>query len=324
MKKVFDIAAVGESLIDFVAVGGCEKDTISLQGNAGGAVANVLAMGAKLGRKTALISKVGKDAFGDFLVANIAASGVNTAAMVRGQELTTLAVVSLDGAGNRSFSFYRNQTADVMLRADELDDTVLEGCRIFHFGSVSMVAEPARTATLQAVRRAKNAGAKISFDPNYRAFLWACEEDALAAMREGMELADYVKMADEEATMLSGEANPEKAALALQTQYQLAFAAVTLGPGGSVGISPLVRQHHAAYDLPCVNTTGAGDAFWGAVLHRLLEVGDADIGPAVMKNLLSWGNAAGSLVTTAHGAIAPQPARAQIERCIKEEKLFEG
>ena len=322
MDKKYDIAAVGESLIDFVTTDSGAKDKITMEGNAGGAVANVLAMGAKLGGKTALISKVGQDAFGDFLVRNIKDSGVDTSAMVRGKELTTLAVVTLDATGNRSFSFYRNQTADVMLQVSELDNGVLEGCRIMHFGSVSMVAQPARTATLEAVRRAKKAGAKISFDPNYRAFLWSSEEEAIAAMREGMELADYVKVADEEALMLTGEADPEKAALVLQTQYRLAFAAVTLGPKGCVGIAPTARMRHAAYDLPCVNTTGAGDAFWGAVLYQLLQLGGADIGAAEMETLLAWGNAAGSLVTTAHGAIAPQPTRAQIEKCIKETPFY--
>lgn len=164
----YDIVALGESLIDFVATPGKDKQKIVLEGNAGGAPVNVLAAAAKLGRRTGFIGKVGGDLFGRFLHQRIEEAGVDTAGLTQGSQPTTLAVVSLDEGGDRSFFFYRGGTADVMLDENDLNDEMLRHCRIFHFGTLSMTEEPARTATLAAVARAKEAGALISFDPNYR------------------------------------------------------------------------------------------------------------------------------------------------------------
>lgn len=323
MEK-FDIVAVGESLIDFVSTPGADAGKLYLEGNAGGAPANVLAMVAKLGGKSAFISKVGQDAFGDYLCQNIQKAGVNIRGVMRGAQPTTLAMVSLDATGNRSFAFYRNQTADVMLRQEELDATLLENAGVFHFGSVSMTAQPASGATLAAAEMAAAAGARISFDPNYRPLLWEKLEDAVTAMKQGLALAHYVKVSDEEATLLTGEADPEKAAVILSRQYGFAFIAVTLGPKGCIGITPAAQVRLPTYDVPTVDTTGAGDAFWGAVLYRLLllEAGAA-IDEALLSDILGFGNAAGSLVTTRHGAIAPQPTEEQIYHCMKNTKLLQ-
>lgn len=322
MMKTYDIVALGESLVDFVTVKGEDPAKIYLEGNAGGAPSNVLAMAAKLGRGTAFIGKVGRDAFGSYLKERIRATGVDVSGMSTGGEPTTLAMVSLDEKGNRSFSFYRNQTADVMLRPLEVEDAFLENCRIFHFGSVSLTSQPACGTTLQAVQKAKAAGAKISFDPNYRPFLWENQQDAVAAITQGLELADYVKLSDEEAMLVGGQESPEKAALTLMVKYGFTFMAVTLGPKGCLGLSSSARVSQPTYDVETLDTTGAGDAFWGAVLHQLLELEAAPIDEKALKELLCFGNAAGSLVTTAHGAIAPQPTEKEIRACMKKVKLL--
>ena len=318
----YDIVALGESLVDFVTVKGKEPGKIYLEGNAGGAPSNVLAMAAKLGRKTAFVGKVGNDAFGKYLRASIEKSGVETQYMLSGDEPTTLAMVMLDGKGDRSFSFYRNQTADVMLHERELNKELLANCKVFHFGTVSMASEPARGTTLAAAQRAKEAGAKISFDPNYRPFLWRRMAEAIDAITSGLELADYVKLSEEEAEIITGVNDPEKAALALNSRYGFAFTTVTLGAQGCVGVTSSARVKRATYDVKTVDTTGAGDAFWGAVLHRLLGTDSSKMDDKELTDILSYGNAAGSLVTAAHGAIAPQPSDAAIRRCMKETSLL--
>lgn len=324
MQKKFDIVALGESLIDFVPVKNKDKTKLVLEGNAGGAPANVLAAASKLGRKTAFIGRVGRDGFGNFLQERIAETGVDISGLVLGSEPTTLAMVSLDASGNRSFSFYRNQTADVMLTEYEVDMELIESAKIFHFGTVSMTDEPSCSATLAAAARAKAAGVKISFDPNYRPLLWeGRREAAIDAMRAGIDLADYVKMSEEEAELLTGEADPEKAALTLLRRYKLAFAAVTLGPKGCVGISCKARVKLPTYDLACIDTTGAGDAFWGAALHQLLKMGlGSELSEKRLTLLLQYSNAAGSLATTQYGAIPALATDAEILKCIETAPLL--
>lgn len=319
----FDIVALGESLIDFVSLPGKDPTKIYMEGNAGGAPANVLAAAAKLGRSTSFIGKVGQDAFGTFLCQRIGEAGVDTSAIIRAKEPTTLAVVTLDEKGNRSFGFYRTKTADVMLQESDLDTGLIEGCRILHFGTLSMTDEPAYSATLAGVKRAKQAGVAISFDPNFRPVLWDSKDDAIAAMKTGIELADYVKVSDEEAEMLTGESDPEKAALALCTTYGLSLAAVTLGPKGCVGITTKARVKLPTYDVPCVDTTGAGDAFWGAALHRLLAYrGSGGMDEKNLTALLQYCNAAGSIATMKHGAIPSLATEEEILRCMETEPLL--
>lgn len=322
MKK-FDIIALGECLIDFVSVKGKEKDKLYLEGSTGGAPANVLAAASRLGRSTSFIGKVGKDSFGQFAMNYVAESGVDTSAMVTGNQPTTLAMVTLDSHGDRSFSFYRHGTADVMLEQDEIQFQLIEHCRIFHFGSVSMTTDPARSSTIAAAQAARKAGVMVSFDPNYRAFLWESEQDAIRAMEQGIELADYAKLSDEEATMITGEKDPEKAALSLITKYELKFVAVTLGPKGCVGISPAARVKLPTYDLPVVDTTAAGDAFWGAALHSLLKYGaEQPLSEKKLTSLLQFSNASGSLATTKRGAIPSLATEEEILHCIKTAPLL--
>ncbi len=319
----FDIVSLGESLLDFVAQKSKDAGTLEMLGNAGGAPANVMAAAARLGRRTAYISRVGADPFGEFFLARMEAAGVDVSGVVKGPEPTTLAMVALDKQGDRSFRFYRSGTADVMLAEEEVDMERVENARVFHFGTLSMVADPVRTATLAAAQKAAGAGVAVSFDPNYRPGLWPDENTALAAMEEGIRLADYVKVSEEEALMLTGEKDPEKAALQLMTQYELDFVAVTLGPRGCVGLSPKARVRMPAYDLPTVDTTGAGDAFWGAALHRLLGHRGSGLDEKSMAELLKYAGAAGSLATTRYGAIPALPDEAEILRCVEAEAFLE-
>jgi fructokinase len=304
--KHYDIVAIGESLIDFLGVSGI--DDIRLSGNPGGGPPNMLAAAAKLGRKTALISKVGNDIFGDFFRKKIEEAGIEYRGVVSDTYLTTLAIVSLDEAGERSFAFYRERTADIMISEDDLDLDLLRNCKILHFSTVNMTKEPARSTNFIAVRHAKAAGAKISFDPNFRAFLWNDRDEAIKVANEGLTLADYVKLGEEEAALLSGETDPEKAALAIFDANSLTFLAVTLGAQGSIAITDAGIVRAPSYDVKAVDTTGAGDAFWGAALHRLLSLeqrasGEPDFRDGIVADILSYANASGAHASTSKGGI---------------------
>ena len=319
MNPSYDIIALGECLVDLVCT---EKDgKIFMEGNPGGAPANVLAMAAKLGKKTALISKVGKDSFGSFLRGHMASAGMDTSYILQdAQHPTTLAIVKLDETGNRDFSFYRDHTADVMLSPEELPIEALQNTKILQFGSLSLVAEPAKAATFAALDAAKAAGAKIAYDPNWRPPLWPSQEIGREMMRKGLERADFVKVSDEELTLLTGETDYAAGASVLFDQYPIQLLAVTMGPKGSLLFNRKGSAAAKAYDVDCIDTTGAGDAFWGAALTWLLEHDlDAEgLTADWLMELASFANAAGSLATTKKGAIPAMPDREAIYQCMEK------
>ncbi|MFA9380097.1 MAG: carbohydrate kinase [Acetanaerobacterium sp.] len=319
MKNKVDIIGIGECLIDFVTD---ERDgVLHLTGNPGGAPANVLAMATRLGLSTAMIAKVGDDRFGQFLRRHITAAGVDDAHLIAtGEYPTTLAMVSLDEQGNRSFSFYRGQTADVMLRADELPLDTIEHSRVLHFGSVSLTHQPSRDATFAAVRHAREHGAIISYDPNLRRPLWAALSEAKCEIEKGLALSDVVKLSEEELFFLTGTDSLEAGIEALYARYPLQLLAVTLGPDGCILRTQNGVYRSRTFDVPCVDTTGAGDAFWGACLAWLLlqDKPASELSEPEITALMDFANAAGSLATTKKGAIPAMPTGEEIRDCIRD------
>jgi fructokinase len=201
MAKKYDVAALGELLIDFTRNGLSGQGNPLFEANPGGAPCNVLAMLQKLGKKTAFIGKVGPDLFGSLLRGAIADAGIDDSGLVTdAQSNTTLAFVQTEPDGSRDFSFFRNGSADTLLRPDEVAESIATDCRIFHFGTLSLTHEPAASATKYAVKMAKESGAMISFDPNLRPSLWNDLESAKAATRWGLTQCDILKMAEEELT----------------------------------------------------------------------------------------------------------------------------
>ena len=205
---MFDVVALGESLIDFTPNGTNAQGIELFARNPGGAPANVLAMNARLGGKTAFIGKVGKDGFGDFLRQTLVESSIDVSGLVIDEKIpTTLAFVQLDSKGDRSFTFYRNPGADVMLTSAEVNRNLIDDAAIFHFGSVSLTSDPSRTATLEAARYARQQGKLVSFDPNYRPLLWEHPADAVVQMQEGVKLADLLKVSEEEMQLITNESD---------------------------------------------------------------------------------------------------------------------
>lgn len=315
---MIDVTAIGELLIDFTPAGlSAEQYPIFAQ-NPGGAPANVLASLSRLGRTTAFIGKVGDDQFGRSLKATLDRIGVSTQGLVMTDSChTTLAFVHLDESGDRSFSFYRNPGADLLLESAELSYNLIDDCRIFHFGSVSMTADPARQATLAAVRYAREQDKVISYDPNLRLALWSSAETARTVILQAMQYADILKISQEELEFLTGENEPGRGAEQLRSQFGIDLVLITLGPRGAYAQNRLGEVWSPAFDVRTIDTTGAGDAFTGAFLNQLLQTGKApallDIGE--LSACLSFANAAGSLATTRKGAIPALPTLAEIEDC---------
>lgn len=312
---MYDVVALGESLIDFTPDGHNDMGMRLFSRNPGGAPANVLAMYARLGGKTAFIGKVGDDGFGRFLRDTLAQAGIHTGGMrLTGACGTTLAFVQLDESGDRSFSFYRKPGADILLEAEEVDLALVESCGVFHFGSVSLTDEPCRSATLYGARRARAAGAVISYDPNYRPLLWDSEARAVAEMTAALDLADIVKVSEEEMVLLTGRTDLEEGARALMA-HGAALVLVTRGPEGAWFLARGGRGLVPAYPVHAVDTTGSGDAFLGALLWRLGGKSAADLGrisQGEWEGHVAFANAAGGLTATKKGAIPALPSEEEI------------
>ncbi|MGG3308510.1 MULTISPECIES: carbohydrate kinase family protein [Paenibacillus] len=320
---MFDVVTMGELIIDFTPAGNSEQGQALFECNPGGAPANVAVLLAKLGMRTAFLGKVGTDRFGELLRNTLQKYGVNTEGLRFSEEVhTTLAFVHLTEHGERSFSFCRNPGADLTLDENELNYNLIEKSRVFHFGSLSMTAEPAKTATLKALKHAKSQGLLITFDPNLRESLWNSLADAKKAIEEGLSFADILKVSQEELIFLTGRIDPGEGTLQLMRKFDIPLIFVTLGERGcfyrylhAVGTAP-------AYPVRMVDSTGAGDAFVGAAIGKILGIPDGFNGMTVddVAECVRFANAAGALATTQKGGIPALPDRARIERFFRELK----
>ena len=271
---MLDVVALGELLIDFTCQSVDEKGYPTMVAHPGGAPANFLAALAKFGSKTALMGKVGNDAFGRLLLQTLREAGIDTGAMVVDDSVfTTLAFVTLDEQGEREFSFARKPGADTCLRPEEIDPEVIRAARVFHFGTLSLTDEPACSATQMAVAIAKEAGNLITFDPNLRKPLWKDLEQAREQMLWGLNQADVVKISDEEVDFLFG-LEPEEGAEHILRTFGVKLVFVTCGANGCYFCNAVTRGYVPALGgLKVVDTTGAGDIFGGSALWKLLQLG---------------------------------------------------
>lgn len=320
---VFDVVALGELLIDFTENGTSIQGNPVLEANPGGAPCNVLAMLNRLGHKTGFIGKVGKDMFGMQLENALKEVGICTDGLVKDEKIhTTLAFVHTLEGGDRDFSFYRNPGADMMLTEEELNINMVENCRIFHFGSLSMTHEACRNATKKAIITAKKNGAVISFDPNLREPLWESLDAAREQIEYGMSQCDILKISDNEIQWFTGESDYDKGVEWLQRKYPIRLILVSLGKEGSraymngrcVQAAPFLQEN-------TIETTGAGDTFCACVLHYVLEHGLLEYSKEELKELLTFANAAASLITTRKGALRVMPKKNEIIELLKSGTL---
>lgn len=313
--KLYDVTALGELLIDFTESGLSPQGNLLLEVNPGGAPCNVLSMLQNLGRKTSFIGKVGNDNFGNLLSEAIADCGIETRGLLRDDKVhTTLAFVHTHKDGDRSFSFYRKPGADVCLKAEELDKELLESCRIFHFGTLSLTDEPCRTATQVAVKAAKDAGAILSFDPNLREPLWDDLDEAKRQIAWGLAQCDILKISDNEVLFMTGEADFEKGAAILKAQFpNIRLLNITAGPNGSHCFYENRHIFAPGCKVRTIETTGAGDTFCACVIHDVLENGLDHRTDDSLMNMLRFANSAAAIVTTRKGALRSMPTLAEIQ-----------
>lgn len=317
----YDVVALGELLVDFAPAGFTGQGNPCFEANPGGAPCNVLAMLAGLGCKTAFIGKVGTDMHGRRLAQVVQQAGIDTAGLVLDKEVdTTLAFVQLNEEGDRDFSFFRRPGADTMLTPQEVETRLINEAEIFHFGSLSLTRQPARSATVEAVQQAQKAGCVISFDPNLRPPLWQDMQEAKRQIVWGIAQCSVLKLAREELEFVSGITDVQQAARWVQGQFgNIKLLFVTDGKNGAQAFAGGNAANYPTYtNVKTIDTTGAGDTFMGCCLYGVLQKGVAGWAAKDLQELLRFANAAASLITTKKGAICSMPSLAEVEALMKE------
>ncbi len=304
---------IGEALIDFTAQErGALENVVSFHKNAGGAPANVAVCAAKLGASSALITQLGNDPFGDFLVNTLEKEGVLTSSIFRTDKANTaLAFVSLDEHGERDFSFYRNPSADMLLTAGQMQKIPFAHGDILHFCSVDLAEAPVRHAHVAAIERARESGATVSFDPNLRYSLWKKKEDLLRIVKEFLPYAEIVKVSIDELYDLTGDENEERAARSF-LQGETGLVLVTKGKDGASGYTKdFTVTEPADLSRPVVDTTGAGDSFIGAFLTQVLK-GKSYLSESDLREMIFYANRAAGAVVSKEGAIPAMPSYEEV------------
>ncbi len=314
-NRKYDVVALGELLIDFTENGVSNQGNPIMEVNPGGAPCNVLAMLGKLGHKTAFIGKVGKDMFGNRLKETLVDVGIGTEGLVMDEEVrTTLAFVHTLSDGDRAFSFYRNPGADMMLTSEDVNETLIQETHIFHFGTLSMTHEGCRNATKKALKIAKENACLISFDPNLREPLWENLEVAKEQVLCGLNFCDVLKISDNEIQWLTGELDYGKAVAWIKERFDIPLILVSLGKDGSMAYSKSGFARVPAFiQEDTIETTGAGDTFCGCILHFVLKYGLRDYTTEELTQMLTFANAAASVITTRKGALRVMPQLSEIE-----------
>ena len=314
MEKRYDVTALGELLIDFTENGLSGQGNPLFEANPGGAPCNVLAMMNRLGKKTAFIGKVGQDQFGRTLKASLEELGIGTENLLLDKNVhTTLAFVHTAEDGDRDFSFYRKPGADMMILAEEVQEDLIASSRVFHFGTVSMTDEPTRGATVKALEYARKHQVMVTFDPNLRPPLWRNLQEAKEQIWYGLSQCSAVKMSEEELEFITGERSLDRGVEAVRNRFDIPLICITMGKQGSkayygdaaVEKAGFVQEH-------TIETTGAGDTFCASMINYILDHGIQGLTEKDLEEMLTFANAAASIITTRKGALRVMPTREEV------------
>ncbi len=312
---MIDVVALGELLIDFATIAADGEGYPTMAAHPGGAPANFLAALTKFGASTALLGKVGTDTFGQLLTATLQKAGIETRGLIATDEVfTTLAFVTFDDQGDRKFAFSRKPGADTCISFDELDLSLIDEAKVFHFGTLSLTDEPARSATYQAVAYAKRQGKLITYDPNLRKPLWNDLEEAKRQLLWGISQADVMKISDEEVEFLFG-LGVEEGAEYLMEHFGLKLVFVTCGAEGCYFKNPIASGRVPSLKhIRVIDTTGAGDIFGGSALWKLLQTGKAPetLTEEELRDVVSFACTSAGLSTTRSGGITSVPAYEEV------------
>ena len=321
---MIDVVALGELLIDFTCAAYDREGYPTMEAHPGGAPANFLAALSKFGAKTAFLGKVGTDAFGKMLRITLQNAGISAEGLLADENFfTTLAFVTLDETGNREFSFSRKPGADTQIRFEDLNLSIIDQAKIFHFGSLSLTDEPARTATQQAVAYAKAKGKWITYDPNLRKPLWCDLETAREQLIWGLQQADVVKISDEEVAFLFGLGVQDGADFILKN-FPVKLVFVTCGPDGCYFKNAVSSGHVPGLNgLKVIDTTGAGDIFGGSAVYQLLRIGKApeNLSETELTDIVRFACTSAGLSATRHGGISSVPGLQEVMDKLKHMYL---
>jgi len=320
---MIDVITLGELLIDFVPT----VSNVSLieapafKKAPGGAPANVAAGLAKLGTSCAFLGKVGDDPFGYFLEKTLSNLGVNTQGLIFSSKArTALAFVSLHGDGEREFMFYRHPSADMLYTPDEVDYELIKNANIFHLGSISLICDPSRSATLAALEAAKLNNVLVSYDPNLRLALWPDADAAQDGMLSIWQEANLIKVSEEELYFLTGLDDIEDA-VDILLHENLKLLVVTMGKAGCRYFTPGFKGIVKGVQTKAIDTTGAGDGFVAGLLKGINENPEALNNEKLIRDICLYANVVGALTTTQLGAIPALPTAKEVKAFLESRNI---
>lgn len=319
------VVCFGEMLIDFVpTVGGVSlAEAPAFKKAPGGAPANVAVGVSRLGGSSAFVGKVGDDEFGKMLAEILKLNNVDNSGMRFDHKArTALAFVTLRADGEREFLFFRHPSADMLLTESELDKNLIQKAKIFHYGSISLIKEPCRSTHLAAMKIAKAAGSLLSYDPNLRLPLWPSEEAARKEIMSIWELADVIKISEDEITFLTGGDDPYSDEVVLQKLFHpnLKLLVVSEGPNGCRYYTKEFKGRVGGVKVKAVDTTGAGDAFVSGLLNSLASDLTLLTDEKKLREALLFANACGAITVTERGAIPAMPTMDAVQELLKSSR----
>lgn len=316
------VVCFGEMLIDFVPTsnGLSLAEAPAFKKAPGGAPANVAVGISRLGGSSAFIGKVGDDEFGYMLADILKENNVNSDGMrFDPGARTALAFVTLKKNGEREFMFYRNPSADMLLQEAELDIDLIQKAKIFHYGSISLITEPCKSAHIAAAKAAKDAGVLLSYDPNLRLPLWPSAENAREGILSIWETADIIKISEEEINFLTNGEDPSDDTVVRKLYHpNLRLLLVTEGPEGCRYYTKEFSGRVKGLKVDAVDTTGAGDAFVAGLLSQLAANDSLLQEEGPLRDALRFANACGALTVMERGAIPALPSREAVLKALME------
>jgi len=316
-----DLTCLGIILVDMfpTEVGKRLVDVQSFSPNPGGSPANVAVAAQRMGTSTAFIGKVGEDFFGEWLKKTLDDEGVSTIGMVFDPNArTSLTFIGMPDENHAEFVFYRNPGADMLLKKEDLHIVLLEESKALHIDSLSLTNPDYYLATTTAIDIVKKKGGFISFDMNYRPTMWDSPASAITAIKEIVPMCDVIKVNEEEITLITGKSDPiHGGQMILAESGKLCL--ITLGKKGAYYVTKENNGYLPAFQVDTIDAIGCGDAFLGAILHKLVQYDSLDqaLQKEAIEDIVRFATAAGALTSTKRGALPAIPYRKEVELFLK-------
>lgn len=316
-----DVVTMGDAVFDLIPVGISERGLQVYERYPGGSAANVACCVSRLGAKGAFLGAVSSDAMGASLIHELAHAGIETSGMCRTDDgKTTIAMVAQDENRDRSFVMYpgRGMAADAHYVLTNEARELLRNCTLFHFSSPAQMQSPIDVALEEALQLAREYGKLVSYDPNLRAGAWADMDEAVHRVKKAFAQVDVLKLSDGEFEWFLGSDNYERDSQKL-IDLGVKLLCVTLGGKGCYFRTEECQGFVPGYSVQVQDTTGAGDAFFGALLYRIVVRGGLDgLEKEELEEIFRFANASGALCTTRSGALCANPTQEEIRQLMQK------